>query len=180
MALDVSTGMALAAVGAGISMGAAAIGSGIGMGITGAAGAGAISEDPSKFGMALVFSALPQTQGVYGFLGAILIMLGSGILGGPEGFARAATDFAPVIGTTAENAAVVMGLACVGAGVSTGLAGITAIGQGITCAADIGAVVKNPSIFGKGVVLAALSETFAVFGLVIALLILIGTKMLGA
>ena len=104
--LDVSTGVALAAVGAGISMGAAAIGAGIGVGIAGAAGAGAIAEDPNKFGTALVFQALPQTQGIYGFLGAVLIMIGTGILGGFAGFESAANTMAGLVGTTPENAAL--------------------------------------------------------------------------
>jgi len=179
MVVDVSLGMGLAAVGIGLSMGIAAIGSGIGTGITGAASTAGVAEDPNKFGMCLVMCALPQTQGIYGFLGGMMIMIGTGILGGVAGFAAAATKMAPIIGTTPENAAVVMGLTCVGAGLASGLGGITAIGQGITCAANIGSVMKNPAIFGKAIVLAAMSETFAVFSLVTALLILIGMKVMG-
>ena len=81
MVVEITMGVSLAALGAGIAMGLAAIGSGIGVGIAGAAGAGAIAEDPDKFGPSLVLQALPQTQGIYGFLGAILIMIGTGILG---------------------------------------------------------------------------------------------------
>ncbi len=178
--LDVSTGVALAAVGAGVSMGAAAIGSGIGVGIAGAAGAGAIAEDPNKFGTALVFQALPQTQGIYGFLGAVLIMIGTGILGGFAGFESAANTMAGLVGTTPENAALIMGLAAVGGGLSVGLAGLSAIGQGITAAGSIGAVSKEPGAFGKCMVLTVMSETFAVFGLLITILILVGLKLLGA
>ena len=79
--MEFSLGVGLAALGAGIAMGIAAIGAGIGVGIAGAAGAGVIAEDPKKFGSVLVLQALPQTQGIYGFLGAILIMIGTGILG---------------------------------------------------------------------------------------------------
>ena len=178
--LDVSTGVALAAVGAGISMGAAAIGAGIGVGIAGAAVAGAIAEDPNKFGTALVFQALPQTQGIYGFLGAVLIMIGTGILGGFAGFESAANAMADLAGTTPENAALIMGLAAVGGGLSVGLAGLSAIGQGITAAGSIGAVSKEPGAFGKCMVLTVMSETFAVFGLLITILILVGLKLLGA
>lgn len=161
MAVDVTMGIALAALGAGLSMGISAIGSGVGVGIAGAAGAGALAEDPDKFGTALVFQALPQTQGIYGFLGAILIMLGTGILGG-------------IMEVPME-----LGLVLLAAGLAVGLGGITAIGQGITASACIGTAAKNPDTFGQGMVLSVMSETFAVFALLIAILLLVGVKVLG-
>lgn len=160
MVVEITMGVALAALGAGIAMGLAAIGSGIGVGIAGSAGAGAIAEDPDKFGSALVLQALPQTQGIYGFLGAILIMIGTGILG-------------EVIAVPTE-----MGIVLLGAGISVGLGGITAIGQGITAASAIGAAAKTPETFGKGMVLSVMSETFAVFGLLVAILLLVGTGLI--
>ncbi len=155
--MEVSLGVALAAIGAAISMGVAAIGAGIGVGMAGAAGAGVIAEDPKKFGPILVLQALPQTQGIYGFLGAILIMIGTGILGGAE-----------------KVIPFELGLACLGAGLATGLGGITAIGQGITAASCMGAVAKKPETFGQGMVLTVMAETFAVFSLLVTILILVG------
>jgi V/A-type H+-transporting ATPase subunit K len=160
MVVEITMGVSLAALGAGIAMGVAAIGSGIGVGIAGSAGAGAIAEDPDKFGSALVLQALPQTQGIYGFLGAILIMIGTGILGG-------------VVAVPTE-----VGIVLLGAGISVGLGGITAIGQGITAASAIGAAAKTPETFGKGMVLSVMSETFAVFGLLVAILLLVGTGLI--
>ena len=69
--MELSPGIVWAIIGAAISMGLAAIASGIGVGLAGVAGAGVISEDPKKFGPVLVLQALPQTQGIYGFLGAV-------------------------------------------------------------------------------------------------------------
>ncbi|MHC1631283.1 MAG: hypothetical protein ACXQT4_03170 [Methanotrichaceae archaeon] len=160
MVVEITMGVALGALGAGIAMGVSAIGSGLGVGIAGSAGAGAIAEDPDKFGSALVLQALPQTQGIYGFLGAILIMIGTGILG--EVIAVPTT----------------VGIVLLGAGISVGLGGITAIGQGITAASAIGAAAKTPETFGKGMVLSVMSETFAVFGLLVAILLLVGTGMI--
>ncbi len=160
MVVEITMGVSLAALGAGIAMGLSAIGSGIGVGIAGAAGAGAIAEDPDKFGPSLVLQALPQTQGIYGFLGAILIMIGTGILG-------------DVVAVPVE-----VGIVLLGAGISVGLAGITAIGQGITAASAIGAAAKTPETFGKGMVLSVMSETFAVFGLLVAILLLVGTGLI--
>ena len=75
------SGKALAIIGAGIAVGAAGMASAIGAGIVGATGAKAVAEDPKKFSTALLFQALPQTQGIYGFLIAILILLGAGVIG---------------------------------------------------------------------------------------------------
>ena len=150
----------LAAVGAGLAVGVAGL-SGIGQGIASAAGIGAASEKSEMFGKSMVFSALPETQAIYGLLAALLLMVGTGILGvAPEG----------AIG-------VVAGVAAVGAGISVGFAGLSAIGQGITAAGGIGATATNPATFGKSIVLAAMAETFAVFGLLGAILIMFGAGL---
>ena len=75
-------GIALAVCGAALAAGLAGIGSALGVGIAGQASAGVVSQDPQKFGKVLLLSALPGTQGIYGFLGAILILQKVGLLGG--------------------------------------------------------------------------------------------------
>ncbi len=80
--IQFTLGLGLAALGAGLAMGVSAIGSGIGVGIAGAAGAGVIAEDSKKFGPVLILQAFPQTQGIYGFVTAVLILMGVGLLGG--------------------------------------------------------------------------------------------------
>ncbi|MFT7615626.1 MAG: V/A-type H+-transporting ATPase subunit K [Candidatus Woesearchaeota archaeon] len=64
----------LIAIGAGLAIGIAACGSGIGQGLAAAAGAGATAENPSLLGKMLVFAALPETQAIYGFVIAILLL----------------------------------------------------------------------------------------------------------
>ncbi|GBF36038.1 MAG TPA: V-type ATP synthase subunit K [Methanothermococcus okinawensis] len=137
----------LGAIGAGLAVGIAGLGSGIGAGIAGASGAGVIAEDPSKFGTAIVFQALPQTQGLYGFLVAILILF----------VFKSAPEWAMV-----------------GAGIATGLAGLSAIGQGIASSAGLGAVAEDDKIFGKAMVFSVLPETQAIYGLLVAILLLVG------
>jgi V/A-type H+-transporting ATPase subunit K len=138
----------LGAIGAGLAVGIAGLGSGIGAGITGASGAGVVAEDPNKFGTAIVFQALPQTQGLYGFLVAILILFV---------FKDTATAWAMFA-----------------AGLAAGLAGLSAIGQGIASSAGLGAVAEDNSIFGKAMVFSVLPETQAIYGLLIAILLLVG------
>lgn len=154
--------VALAAVGAGIAVGAAGFSSGIGAGIAGAAGAGAIAEDPDKFSTALIFQALPQTQGIYGFLIAILILMGTGI-----------------IGAGSVEISMGMALASVGAGIAVGFAGLSAIGQGIASGSGIGATCENEKMMGKGMVFSVLPETQAIYGMLIAILILLGAGVIG-
>jgi len=137
----------LGAIGAGLAVGIAGLGSGIGAGITGASGAGVVAEDPNKFGTAIVFQALPQTQGLYGFLVAILILF----------VFKSAPEWAMLA-----------------AGIGTGLAGLSAIGQGIASAAGLGAVAEDDGIFGKAMVFSVLPETQAIYGLLVAILLLVG------
>lgn len=161
--MTIGTGAVLMAIGAGLAVGCSAIGSGIGVGIVGSSAAGVISERPEKFGMALVFTAIPQTQAIYGLLIAILILQAGGFLGG-----------------TAGDIPVPAGLVAVGAGLAVGLAGLSAIGQGIAASSGVANTAENPEMFGKGVVFSAVCETQAIYGLLIAVLMLALTGILSA
>ncbi len=159
--MEFTLGLGLAALGAGLAMGVAAIGSGIGVGIAGAAGAGVIAEDPKKFGPVLILQAFPQTQGIYGFVTAVLILMGVGLLGG-----------------TIKPISMELGLIALGAGLSSALGGLTSIGQGMTAGAAMGSVAKRPETLGQNMVLSVMSETFAVFALLIAILIMVGAGIM--
>ena len=76
------TGNNLALLGAALAATLAGMGSAKGVGIVGEAASGLLSEDPSKFGKALILQALPGTQGIYGLITAFLIIFKMGILGG--------------------------------------------------------------------------------------------------
>ena len=77
-----TTGLVWALIGAALAAGLAGVGSAMGVTLAGKAGAGVISEKPELFGKVLILQALPGTQGIYGFLVAILIMVKIGMLGG--------------------------------------------------------------------------------------------------
>ena len=70
--VDITAG--LIAIGAGIAIGFAALGSGIGQGIAASAAAGATAENEKLLAKMLVFAALPETQAIYGFVIAILLL----------------------------------------------------------------------------------------------------------
>ncbi len=155
------TGIYLAILGAALAAGLAGTGSAIGIGIAGQAGAGVITEDPEKFGKVLLLQALPGTQGIYGFLAAILVMQKVGLFGGAA---------------AAINAGV--GLQVLGACLPIAIAGLSSgIYQGKVSAAGIFLTAKRPEESGKGLILSAMVETYAVLGLLATFLLLNGIQV---
>ena len=61
-------GMIFGAIGVALAVGLAGIGSAKGVGLVGEAASGLVTEEPEKFGKALVLELLPGTQGLYGFV----------------------------------------------------------------------------------------------------------------
>ena len=82
--VEIALGTALAAIGAGVAIGFAGLGSGLGQGMAAAGSVGAVAEDNDMFARGIIFSALPETQAIYGFLVAILLLVFSGLLGGAQ------------------------------------------------------------------------------------------------
>ena len=146
----------LAVLGAALAVGLGGIGSAKGVGIAGEAAAGLIAEDPGKFGQTLILQALPGTQGIYGFLVGIMVMLNCGFLGGNAAL-------------TASQGMYVLA-ACLPCAL-TGL--ISGIHQGRVAAAGINVVAKRPNEVSKAMIYAAMVETYAILGLLISILLVI-------
>ena len=146
----------LAVLGAALAVGLGGIGSAKGVGIAGEAAAGLIAEDPDKFGQTLILQALPGTQGIYGFLVGIMVMINCGFLGGNAAL-------------TASQGMYVLA-ACLPCAL-TGL--ISGIHQGRVAAAGINVVAKRPNEVSKAMIYAAMVETYAILGLLISILLVI-------
>ena len=152
-------GQMLVILGAALAVGFAGSGSAWGIGLANEAAAGIMTEDPKKFGYALVLLALPGTQGIYGLLVAVLAMQKSGLLGGAA-------------------ITVWQGLGICFACLPIAISGFySAIWQGKSSAASILMIAKRPEQIGKAVILPAMCETYAVFGLLISILLLNGIKL---
>lgn len=80
MAVDLGIGTAIAAIGAALAIAGGAIGTALAQSSIGAAGMGLIAEKPNQMGQVLLFMVLPETMLIFGFVIAILILLGSGLL----------------------------------------------------------------------------------------------------
>ena len=72
-ASDGTSAEAMAKLGAGIALAGGCIGTGLGQGPIAAAAVGWIAEDGSKFGLALLFTVLPETILIFGFLAMFLL-----------------------------------------------------------------------------------------------------------
>jgi V/A-type H+-transporting ATPase subunit K len=154
-------GPALVVLGAALAVGFAGSGSAWGIGIANEAAAGVMTEDPKKFGYALVLLALPGTQGIYGLLVAFIAMLKAGLIGSGD-----------VSVTIWQGLGI--GCACLPIAVS---GFYSAIWQGKSSAASILMISKRPEQIGKAVILPAMCETYAVFGLLMSILMLNGIKI---
>ena len=154
-------GPALVILGAALAAGFAGSGSAWGIGLANEAAAGVMTEDPGKFVNSLILLALPGTQGIYGFLVAILALQKAGLLGG-----------------TGVAVSVWHGLAIGCACLPIAISGFySAIWQGKSSAASILMVAKRPETMGKAVILPAMCETYAIFGLLTSILMLNGIKL---
>lgn len=150
----------LCIAGAALAVILSGIGSAVGIGYAGRASLGAMSEGTKDFAKYLMLTALPGTQGIYGFVAAFLIMLWSGIMGGE---------------TTALT--VERGWQFFYASLPIAFAGLfSAIHQGKVCASGVNMTTKQPGEVGKALVLGVFVEFYAVLGLLISILLLISIR----
>ena len=130
-------------LGLGLVLALSGIGSAIGTTTAGNAAEGALKKNPKASGSYMVLSALPATQGIYGFVAFFMMR-----------------------GKVAESGALVFGI-----GVSVGLVCmLSAIRQGQVCANGIVGVSQGHNVFTNTLIYAALPEFYAILGLVGALM----------
>ena len=138
-------------IGIGLMLALSGIGSAYGVTIGGNAAIGAMKKNSDAFGNYLVLSALPGTQGLYGF-GGFFIFSASGILTQDITWLQAGAVF--------------------GAGLALGLVGLfSAIRQGQVCANGIAGIGSGHDVFGNTLILAVFPELYAILGFAAAFMI---------
>ncbi|KQC12065.1 MAG: hypothetical protein APR63_03500 [Desulfuromonas sp. SDB] len=147
-------GLGIAIAGAAVAAALAGIGSSIGINYPGKAAPAVLREDPEKFGNLFLLVVLPGTQGFYGLIIALLVL--------------------PKLAPMSVAQGVQVFLACLPIAF-TGL--ISAIFQGKVCLAGVHLVAKRPDQAMKGVIYAAMVETYAVLGLLTSFLLLTNIKI---
>jgi V/A-type H+/Na+-transporting ATPase subunit K len=141
----------LAYIGIGLMVGLSGVGSAFGTTIAGNASVGAMKKNGDAFGNYIMLTALPGSQGLYGFAGYFLLN-NFGLLESNIGWGVAASVF--------------------GAGMALGLVGLlSAIRQGQVCANGIAAVGAGHDVAGKTLILAVFPELYAIIALAATFLI---------
>ena len=134
----------IAYIGIAVMVGLSGIGSAYGVTIAGNAAIGALKKNDSAFGNFLVLTALPGTQGLYGFAGYFMFQTIFGILTS----------------------------AVLGAGIALGLVALfSAIRQGQVCANGIAAIGQGHNVFSNTLILAVFPELYAIVALAATFLI---------
>ena len=109
-----------------------------------------ISAIQRRVSKIFILTVLPATQGIYGFVLAILGM-----------------------GSITPDMTVAQGFAMFGAAMPLAITGlISAIFQGKTAVGGIYAIAKNEGLSGKLILFPAMVETYAILGLVVSILLM--------
>ena len=138
--METTTALVLAYVGVAIMVGVAGIGSAIGTAICGQAAVGAMKKNGSAFGSYMILSALPGSQGLYGFV-----------------------CFFMVQGLLTSDITMFQAAAVFGAGLLVGLVNLmAAYFQAKVCANGIAAIGNGNDVMGKTLILAAFPELYAI------------------
>ncbi len=127
------------------------VGSAIGVTKGGNATIGALKKNEEAFGSYMLLSALPGTQGLYGFAGFFIM---NNMLG------------------TIETVTFLHGAAFFAAGLSLGIvAYFSAVQQGAITANGIASIGSGYDVFGKTMILAVFPELYAIIAFAVTFLI---------
>ena len=157
--LNTIGGYALGLLGAGLAAFMAGIGSAKGTGIAGEAGAGLVSEDPGKFGKAMILQVIPGTQGLYGFVIWFLA-------------------YSKLAAVGAAGVSVAQGLQVLAACLPIAFGGLlSGIAQGKVAAASVNILAKKPDDWSKGMILCITVEFYAILSLLASFMMLNGISI---
>ena len=152
MNISSQLGLIISLLGAALATLLPGIGSAIGVSRAGDAAAGVVTEDPKKFIKVLILQLLPSTQGIYGLLTAFILLAKNGIINGNV----------PDLSTGILYFVACMPITFVGY--------FSAIYQAKTSVSGIAIVAKKPEQQSKGMMFAAMVETYAIFAVLISVI----------
>ncbi len=151
-----STAIILAYVGVALMVGLAGIASAVGTAICGQSAVGAMKKNDGAFGSYMVLSALPGSQGLYGFVCFFMVT--------------------SIFNLISSDMTLLQGAAVLGIGLLVGIVNLaSSIFQGKVCANGIAAIGNGHDVMGKTLILAAFPELYAI--LTVAATFLIGSAV---
>lgn len=143
----------LSYLGIALMVGLTGIGSTIGVTICGNATVGAMKKNPDAMGSYIGLSALPSSQGLYGFVG---YFMASGAI----------SRWMEAGGITTLQAYSLLAV-----GLALGVVGLfSAIRQSQVCASGIQAIGSGKEVFGATMVMAVFPELYAILSLLVTIL----------
>lgn len=154
--LGFSLGQVLAFLGAAIAVSLSGMGSANGVGVAGETSAGVSTENPEVSSKLLVLQLLPATQGIYGFLIGLMVLINTNALSGAM-----------------NDVTVLQGLGYIMACLPIAIVGyFSAAHQGRVAAAGMLLTSQRPEMSGKAIVTTVMVETYAVLALLVSFLML--------
>ena len=145
------TNLIIAYIGVALMVGLSGIGSAYGVTIVGNAAIGAAKKVDGKFGNFLVLTALPGTQGLYGFAGYYM--------------------FQSIFNVLTPGITTIQAWATMAAGLILGFVGLlSAIRQGEVCANGVVSIGQGNDAFSNTLILAVFPELYAIIALAAAFL----------
>jgi V/A-type H+-transporting ATPase subunit K len=154
-----TTAVILAYIGLALMIALAGIGSAIGVSSGGNATIGSLKKKDDAFGSYMLLSALPGTQGLYGF----------------AGFFISNAKLSTFVVDGVLTLSMYQGVSIFAAGIALGFVGLmSGIKQGSVCASGIAGIGSGYDIFGKTMVLAVFPELYAIIAFAATFLISAG------
>ena len=135
-----TTAIILGYIGVALMVGLSGMASCIGTSIAGQASVGAMKKNNGAFGSYMILSAIPGSQGLYGFVGCFMVH-----------------------GLLVDSMSLLQGAAVFGAGLLMGLVCLfSSYYQAKVCANGISAIGNGHDVMGKTLILAAFPELYAI------------------
>ena len=144
-----NAGLILAYLGVVLMVGVSGLASAVATSRCGMAAVGALKKNSGAFGSYMILSALPGSQGLYGFVGYFMV---SGLISAEMPMLTAVGIF---------GAGLLMAIVCLS----------SALFQAKVCANGIVAIGNGNDVMGKTLILAAFPELYAILGVAATFLI---------
>ena len=162
--MESTTAIILGYLGVALMVGLSGVASCIGTSIAGMASVGAMKKNGGAFGSYMILSAIPGSQGLYGFVGYFII---KGFLTDSMTLLQGAAIYGFVcfflVQKGLTDPTMVQGAAIFGAGLLTGLVCLaSSYFQSKVCANGIAAIGNGHDVMGKTLILAAFPELYAI------------------
>ena len=138
--METTTAIILGYIGVALMVGLSGVASAMGTSLAGQASIGAMKKNGNAFGSYMILSAVPGSQGLYGFVGYFII----------KGFLTA--EMTLLQGAAIFGAGLLMGLVCLA----------SSYYQAKVCANGIVAIGNGHDVMGKTLILAAFPELYAI------------------